>query len=61
MKSEKTDETKRGGARKGAGRKPFADKRRNFLIMLNDAERAKLDKLRGNMGASEFIRQKLGL
>ena len=44
-----------------AGRKKIADKRKNFLIMLNDAERAKLDAMRGNMGASAFIREKLGL
>lgn len=62
--SENMAETKRenrGGARKGSGRKKIADKRKNFLIMLNDAERAKLDAMRGNMGASEFIRKKLGL
>lgn len=51
----------RGGARIGAGRKHVKDKRKNFLIMLNDKERANLDKMRGSMGASEFIRQKLGL
>lgn len=61
MESKKTKNTMHGGARKGAGRKKVADKRKNFLIMLNDAERAKLDKLRGNMGASEFIRKKLKL
>lgn len=56
-----TKRENRGGARKGSGRKKIADKRKNFLIMLNDAERAKLDEMRGNMGASEFIRRKLGL
>ena len=59
MKKEKKEN--RGGARTGAGRKPVKDKRKNFLIMLNDKERANLDKMRGSMGASEFIRQKLGL
>ena len=42
----------RGGAHKGSGRKKIADKRKNFLIMLNDAERAKLDAMRGDTGAS---------
>lgn len=50
-----------GGARKGAGRKKITDKRKNFLIMLNAAERAKLDEMRGTMGASKFIRRTLGL
>lgn len=61
MAETKTKKDNRGGARKGAGRKKIADKRKNFLIMLNDAERAKLDEMRGDMGASEFIRIKLGL
>lgn len=58
---EKEKKENRGGARTGSGRKSVKDKRKNFLIMLNDKERANLDKMRGSMGASEFIRQKLGL
>lgn len=60
MENEKPKK-KNGGARKGAGRKKIADKRKNFLIMLNDAERAKLDEMRGETGASKFIRRALGL
>ena len=61
----KTEEKKEnwGGARRGAGRKPKADgeKRRARMLMLSDREKAQVDKMRGEMSFSEFIRQKLGL
>ncbi len=49
----------RGGARPNSGRKKRD--RKGITIRLSDAERAKLDELRGNMGISDFIRVKLGL
>jgi len=61
MENEEKKE-RRGGARKGAGRKPKDDgeKRRARILMLTDREKAAVDKMRGNMSFSEFIRQKLG-
>ena len=52
---------RRGGARKGAGRKPAADKRKKYTILLSDAEKRMLDELCGDLSPSAFIRQKLGL
>ena len=49
----------RGGARKGAGRKPSG--RVSVKIRLSAQERALLDKKRGAMRMSAFIRAELGL
>lgn len=48
---------------KSGGRKPKDDgqKRRARILMLTDEEKAAVDKMRGEMSFSEFIRKKLGL
>lgn len=48
-----------GGKRLNSGRKPRG--RKGFMIRLSDAERAMLDELRGDVGISDFIRNKVGL
>ena len=47
---------------KSGGRKPKDDekKRRARILMLTDDEKAQVDKMRGEMSFSAFIRQKLG-
>lgn len=49
----------RGGARKGSGRKPLG--RKSIKIRLTPEERAMLDKKRGPMRLSVYVRTKLGL
>lgn len=49
----------RGGARKGSGRKPLG--RESIKIRLTPEERAMLDKKRGPMRLSVYVRVKLGL
>ncbi len=62
-----TTQKKWGGVRDGAGRKKGVallspeDKRKKYTILLSDAEKFKLDTLRGDLTPSAFIRQKLGL
>ena len=47
---------------KSGGRKPKDDnlKRRARILMLTDDEKATVDKMRGEMSFSEYIRKKLG-
>ena len=61
MKKTEIKKSARGGARKGAGRKPATDKRKKYTILLSDAEKQRLDELCGDLTPSAFIRQKLGL
>ena len=67
MENTEIKKSTRGGARPGAGRKkgvaiiPAEGKRKKYSLLLSDAEKSKLDAMRGNLTPSAFIRQKLGL
>lgn len=50
----------KAGSKRGTYKKTKAA-RKLFSIRISDAERAKLDAMRGDMSASEFIRKRLGL